>query len=440
MTACVVSILCAMLVGGAAADGLGHAPVANDVAFDESEIRRIRQHIAVALPPDPTNRFADDPAAARFGQFIFFDTSFSSNGQVSCATCHDPGMGFADGKQRAEGLETVDRHSMSLWHVGHQRWYFWDGRADSLWSQATQPFENPREMGFNRVRLARTILHNDALRAAYEELFGAMPPLDDAERFPADARPIAAEPSHPHHVAWAGMAEADQDAVSRVLVNVGKSIAAYVRRLSAGDSPFDRFAGALASGDPTGGGHLSLEAQRGLKLFIGPANCRLCHAGPNFSDGEFHNNLLPALGGGMPTDPGRLAGLEKVLADPFNAAGAYSDDPDGPAAKRLQFLRRSPELWGQFKTPGLRNVALSPPYMHQGQFQTLRDVVVFYATLEGQVPIGHHQETTLVPLALSDHDISDMISFLESLTSEPPDDSLMRPPAGPALGDDGGDR
>jgi cytochrome c peroxidase len=112
------------------------------------------------LPPSPTNAHADDPAAAAFGQRLFYDKRLSANGEISCATCHDPAKGFSDGKPLAEGLGGVPRHTNALWNVGHQRWFFWDGRADSLWAQSLQPLQSEVEMGAT-PGLVREVLAGD---------------------------------------------------------------------------------------------------------------------------------------------------------------------------------------------------------------------------------------------------------------------------------------
>ena len=95
------------------------------------------------LAPDPTNALADDARAARLGQFLFFDAGLSQNGRVSCASCHVPEQAFTDGKPLFEGLGRGERNTPTLWNVAYQRWFFWDGRADSLWSQALGPLTNP---------------------------------------------------------------------------------------------------------------------------------------------------------------------------------------------------------------------------------------------------------------------------------------------------------
>jgi len=405
------------------------APVEAPVEFTEREIKRILKHWPLPpLPADPTNRWADDERAARFGQALFFDTRLSRNKDLSCASCHDPARGFGDGLSVAEGLGVGTRNSPPLWNLAYQRWFFWDGRADSMWAQAVQPIETEVELGGNRTALARTIADDDRLAAAYEDLFGELPPLADRERFPADARPVADDPGHPEQVAWASMTEADREAVTRVLVNAVKAIAAYERKLVSRDSPFDRFARGLAEDDPKLRAALSPSAQRGLKLFVTTAGCRQCHTGPNFTDDEFHDLGLAPREGGLRSDPGRHGGLERLLADELRASERFSDAPQGSAARELEFLARTQDTWGQFKTPSLRNVALTAPYSHDGAFERLEDVLRFYSTLEGSAPAGHHGERVLQPLDLSEREMADLVAFLASLTGDALDPELLAPP------------
>lgn len=394
--------------------------------WSERDLKRIATLSPLPDPPaNATNALADDERAAEFGRRLFFDPRFSSNGSISCATCHEPARGFADGKQLPETLGRSARHTPSLWNVAHQRWHFWDGRVDSLWAQAVQPLENELEMGGDRVALAHALRKHAELRTSYEALFGALP---DTASWPAHAKPMPNAPSDPRHIAWSSLPESERHAASRVAANFGKALEAYQRRLVRRHAPFDRFAKALEQADAKATQALSLAAQRGLVLFIGKGNCRSCHGGANFSDGEFHNIGVPALGGGKPTDPGRYGGAQAVLADEFNARSEFSDARAGEAALELETLEVNPQSFGEYRTPSLRNVALSPPYMHQGQFATLRDVVRFYSTLEGATQVGHHQELTLQPLKLSESEIDDLVAFLESLTGEPPAERWLTPP------------
>ena len=398
----------------AVSPGHGQGPPGAMVSFSEDERRRILELSPLGPPPvDPSNAVADDDAAATLGQRLFVETRLSSGG-VSCATCHVPHHGFTDGKKVSEGVGRGRRHTLSLWNVAYNRWWFWDGRADSLWSQALSPIENETEMAGDRLKAAHLLSEDATLRAAYDSVFGSLPDLSDHERFPAAGHPVLGKPDDPRSVAWSAMTEADRAIVNRVFANIGKAIAAYERRIVSRHSKFDRFAEALRAGEDSAA--LSIPAQRGLKLFVGRAQCRVCHGGPNFTDGEFHNTGVPPLDAAGRTDAGRNAGISLVLSSPFNLKGRFSDDRSENAGEKLSFLRVTPETWGQFKTPSLRNVALVAPYMHQGQFVTLRDVVTFYSTRAGTVDPGPNGERILKPLRLSPSEIEDLLAFLESLT------------------------
>lgn len=387
----------------------------NNSIFTPQEFRRILKHASLPQVSDPTNRYQNSESAAILGHRLFFDTRLSVNNKINCAACHDPTKGLADGKPIAEGLETGRRHTPSLWNVAYNRWFFWDGRADSLWAQALHPIESPAEMGFSRLAAAHLIYGDAVLRRLYESTFGALPTLSDDTRFPAQGKPASSVDPNGNDATWKSMNADDQDAINRVFANIGKSLAAYESKLVSRRSPFDVFADGLATDDKNKMAALSPAAQRGLKLFVGSANCRVCHAGPNFTDGEFHDTRVPTLDGGQPTDPGRFNGANEVIHDPFNATGAFSDERTGSF---VEFLVNNPENWGRFKTPTLRNVARTAPYMHQGQFATLNEVVDYYSTLDRALPAGHHGETILQPLFLSEDEEHDLIAFLESLTDE----------------------
>lgn len=436
-----------------------------------------------APPPNETNRVADDERAARLGQRLFFDARLSFDGRFSCATCHDPAKAFTDGRALPEARAPLRRNVPSLLDVAHQRWLNWDGSADSLWAQALRPIENPAEMGGDRVSVARLVAGDPILRRDYETIFGALPSVIASGSLPERARPAAlpsgllARPPGPDAAgaaatdgglrtreaeltaAWAAMPQEDRAAVDLVFANVGKAIEAYERRLRSGPSSFDRFVEALRAGDDAGRTAMSASAQRGLALFMGVGNCRLCHGGPALSDGEFHSlgvppapdplaaPAAPAGGAGVPAsgeggdgptspgpqiDPGRYEGLRILGLDPFGAGGPFSDRRDGPRAARVASLAKGPESWGQFRTPSLRNVARTAPYMHAGQMATLEDVVRFYSTHEGRVVAGHHRETILEPLHLEPGQIRDLGAFLEALSGSDPEPRwLVAPPATP---------
>ena len=396
--------------------------LAGALEFSAEEIRKIAQHSPLGPPPpDLTNAFAGDPGAARLGQFLFFDKRLSAQNDVSCATCHDPRRGFANAAARGSGtggLATA-RHVPTLLNNAYNRWFFWDGRADSAWSQATQPLEIPSEHGADRLQIVHLASRTPEIRSSYEAVFGKLPDLSDPQRFPAHAAPMPDD--LPRARAWKGMSAADRDMVDRVFTNLTKAIAAYERALVSRDSAFDRFVAQLVSNRPEAASALSESAQRGLRLFIGRGNCRLCHSGPNFSDGEFHDTALPRSGGLR--DTGRWGGTHRLLSAPFNSAGAYSDG----AKPELGSLVPRQDSSGQFKTPTLRDVARTAPYTHTGQFKTLRDILRFYSTRE-DIPRTHGERGVIRRRDLTESQLDDLEAFLKSLNGRPlPNDLLVAP-------------
>jgi len=382
------------------------------------------------VPPDPTNAVADDLDAAHMGQFLFFDTRLSGNGEFSCASCHDPDLGFSDGLPVSEAIAAAGRHAPTLLNTAYNRWYFWDGRCDSLWCQAVFPIEHPAEMGGNRLAVAHLVTEDPDLSVAYASLFGDVPDLSDPVRFPANARPVPTDPDDPHNSAWNGMNEEDQQTSNHIYTNITKTIAAYERLLVRPQTPFDDYALGLETDDRILQQALSPSAKRGLKLFVSDANCHLCHMGPTFSNLEFHNIGLGPRDWLPEEDVGRYSGIERVRATLFNGEGNYSDDPLA-GAEKLAFLKAGDEnFFGAFKTPSLRNVALTPPYMHGGHFQTLAEVLTYYSDLD-ETPLWGHREETLVPLDLDEEQIGDLVSFLEHLTSQPLDEALLAAPPSP---------
>jgi len=371
--------------------------------------------LAALKPPaaDPSNAVADDPRAAALGKQLFFDPRLSGSGQVACATCHIPARYFTDGRTLGQGAGTLSRHTMSLIGVSHTPWLTWDGKADSVWAQALGPLEHPAEHGSDRTFYARQLaaLYGNA----YVELFGPLPALADTARFPAHASPNG---DGERQAAWDAMAPADQAAVNRVFANMGKVLAAYQRGPAFAPQPgrFDQYVDALSrSEDGAAESLLSPDEAAGLRLFVGKAQCINCHNGPLFANGEFHNTAVPP-SPGLPLDMGRRAGVSRVQADPFNCLGPFSDAaPEQCVA--LRFLKAEGDtLDGSFKTPTLRNVAETAPYMHAGQYGTLGEVLDHYT--DGSYALVGHNELT--PLGLTEDELAQLEAFLTTLTGAPP--------------------
>lgn len=365
MTALLQVVLCLALLSTAAADAQGPA-------WSDEELKVIKTLWIGGLPPpvDKSNAYADSPQAAMLGLELFHDARFSSNQKVSCLICHRADMAYCDALPLAKGVGQTPRRSMPVIGVAYNTWFFWDGRKDSLWSQALGPPESPVEHGISRIQCTRLI--HKFYKEAYEEVFGPLPAISD--QWPDNAMPSA--DNHEANRAWLAIPERERDAINRVYANFGKAIAAYEMTIRPGPAPFDKYAEALIKGDPSSSNVLGLAGIDGLRLFIGKAGCVECHGGPLLTDGGFHDIGIPEHDG-IPADAarGRASGIAKVLADEFNCLGKYSDArPED--CKALNSIDRNEERYLRaFKTPTLRNLTDRPPYMHNGRYRTLADAV-----------------------------------------------------------------
>jgi cytochrome c peroxidase len=373
-----------------------------ETTWSPAELETLRSLSLASLgdpPAEPSNRVAGRRDAARLGRSLFFETRLSANGQVSCATCHQPARGFQDGRALGRGLGTTTRRTMTVVGAAWQRWLFWDGRKDSLWSQALAPLEDGAEHGLTRTEVVRTVA--DVYGREYERVFGPLPRL---ARMPERASPIGNAAARR---AWGLMRPRDQRAVDRAFANVGKAIAAYERRLRPAAARFDDYVASALRGDGERMGTMLSERElAGLRLFLGDAHCIDCHSGPLFTNGEFHNTgVRPNRG-----DVGRAAGLDALRADAFNCLGRYADGDRDDCA-----LRFAPTLApaGTFKPPSLRNVTRRAPYMHAGQIATLADVLRHY----DRAPPAQIGRTELDPLGLSADQLESLRAFLRTLES-----------------------
>lgn len=379
-------------------------PHANWSSDDLTMLRSLWIDSLPPLQPDPSNRYADDPQAAALGEKLFFDTRFSSNGQVSCASCHLPELGFQDGTPLGHGVGTTDRRTMTIVGTAYSPWLFWDGRKDSLWAQALGPLENPVEHGGNRTLYAHLI--DEYYRAEYEAIFGTMPEIS---HLPLNAGPVA-DPGA--QAAWEAMSPDHREAVTRIFVNMGKAIAAYERRIMPGPSRFDAYVEALITGETDQAGSILTDDElAGLRLFVGKANCTQCHNGPLFTNNAFHNTGVPA-GPMLPEDTGRAQGVLQVQADEFNCLSAYSDAASTDCGELRYLAADGHNLIRQFRPPSLRGVTERAPYMHAGQFATLEDAIAHY-NLAPSAPAGHSE---LHPLNLSQEEVQQLVDFLGTLS------------------------
>jgi cytochrome c peroxidase len=372
------------------------------------------------VPVDPSNAVERLPAAIDLGQRLFNDARFSRNGAVSCASCHDAQKQFQDGLPVGQGVGTGSRRAMPMVGAGYSTWLFWDGRKDSLWAQALGPLEDAAEHGGNRTRHARLVA--ESYRKEYEALFRAMPSF---EGLPRDAGPNGGSTES---AAWAAMDARRREDVSRVFSNMGKAIAAYEKSLQHEPSRLDRYIDAALTGNPAAQEMLRADEVRGLRLFIGKAQCVSCHNGPLFTDQQFHNTGVPPRDAATP-DRGRAGATAKVRGDEFNCLGPFSDAQPNQCQELRFMVSDDPAPEGAFKTPGLRGVAQRPPYMHAGQFATLEQVVRHYVAAP-RAAVGHSELThrhvngsagtqaERVPIELTDAEVADLVSFLGTLSTE----------------------
>jgi cytochrome c peroxidase len=416
---------------------------------DWTALRALSPDALPAPPPDPTNRFADSPAAAMFGQKLFYDPSFSGPlldtdndgrpqtlgmvgqaSRVACAGCHIATSAFSDTRsfqrQVSLGAGWGRRRAPSLLDVGQAKLVMWDGRRDTLYDQIFGPLETVVEMNSSRLYVAEQMYQK--YRADYEAFFGPMPPLGDASQFPQlSAALTGCQPKNPSdpqpacdgtrhgmpgdHAEFDGLTPGNQTAVTAVVVNAGKAIGAFERLLACGPSPFDAWMHGSGSA-------ISRAAQRGAAVFVGKGRCVTCHSGPFMSDQRFHNvGLVPAVVQQAfvdSNDHGAAAGVAAALADPLNSLGAFSDGRDGRLPASV-----TPAMQGAFRTPILRCVSRRPTFMHTGQIGTLAGVVAFFNT--GGAPSGYPGSSEIQPLGLDTLEQSELVAFLEALDGSGPD-------------------
>lgn len=373
----------AALAALAAAATPAHADDGAAAGFTPGEVAAILSHgpwPPPAQPRDPSNRVSGHSDAIAFGERLFFDTRLSSNGLVSCARCHQPGRFFTDGQARSIGLSPGDRNAPTVVDTRGRRWFGWDGAHDNLWSQSIRPLLDPREMGMTPATVAQAIRREPALACGYRRAFGRTPPADDR----------------------------------LVLVDVGKALAAFQETLTSGRSPFDEFRDALARGDRVAMARYPEAARRGLKTFVGKGSCNVCHVGPAFTNGEFHDIGIRFFAEAGRVDSGRHAGISRLKANPYNLLGRYSDDPARSTATSTRHVVQEHRNFGEFRVPGLRGVAATAPYMHDGSLKALRDVVRHYSEIPEE-RLHVHGERILKPLNLTEAESADLVAFLESL-------------------------
>lgn len=393
--------------------------------WNEDDIMVLRRLWIGSLPETPpgnTNAVADNPEAAKLGQKIFFDKRFSANGQIACVTCHNPDLYFTDGLEVAQGIGTVKRNAPTIVGTSYNTWFFLDGRADSLWSQALGPLEDELEHGGTRAQYAHLVYSDASMREQYEKLFGPMPDLLDKTRFPVNAGPVKDRAAKK---AWNAMKPEDRKAITRIYANIGKVIAAYERKLYPAPSKFDDYVEAASKKDKARMKKLfSDDELAGLRLFMSKANCMICHNGPMFTDNIFHNIATPPRSDKM-YDFGRSKGVHRVKKSEFNCLSDFNDAKEKNCDELKYMVVHKEETYAAFKTPSLRNVSKTAPYMHAGQYKSLSDVLKHYA----DPPSTKVGMSDLLPVELNERELAQLEAFLRTLDSSiDADPALLSPP------------
>jgi len=334
------------------------APTLKDDLLTEDQWDLLQDiKVPAAPPPDPTNEYGDVGGAVALGKKLFEDTSLSPGGTVACVTCHDSTKSLGDGLPQSIGVSKVDRNSPSVALASHARWQFWDGRADTLWMQALGPPENAKEIGSSRLFIAHAIA--DRYAAEYSAVFGA--------KYPLPVLPALAA-GKPGDAAYDALSQGARDDVTRIYVNVGKSIAAFERSLRVMPNALDRY----IAGDTNA---IAGSQKKALEQFF-KVGCIQCHWGPRLTDDAFHTLRFPTGRQDGAADRGRADVLLGLASAEFIASSKWSDAPS--AAKPLVFTVVPPSMVGAFKTPTLRGVTSSGPYGHGGTFTQLADVSKHY--------------------------------------------------------------
>ena len=384
-------------------------PVSRD--WSPTEVALIHSLSLSALPPllaDSSNSVSDNEQAVELGHQLFFDTRMSGSGKVSCATCHQPDLMFTDGIALAVGNGIGTRNTPSLAGISYSPWFYWDGRKDSQWAQALAPIEAGHEHNFSRVQVAQLIANDSSYKAQYETLFGA---LADVNGVPSSATPLG---TPDQQTQWSSLTTESQTDISRLFSHVGKVLAAYQRQILPGASRFDAYAQSLAADTDAGSNPsnvLNGTEIAGLRLFIDKGQCVSCHNGPLFTNHEFHNTGILSVAGQLPS-MGRYDGIRTAQQDPFNCVGEFSDASSAQCSE-LRFARTANDLVGAHKTPTLRNVSLTAPYMHGGQIASLRAVLQHY----NSAPVSMLSHNEAKPLGLRTVELRQLEAFLLTLTA-----------------------
>lgn len=357
--------------------------VAEEVFFTNDERALLKSFAPwpLEVPADPGNEYSGELWAEILGAKLFNDSALSADQSISCASCHQADQGLADASPLAEaGAKLHIRNTQGLLNVGHQRWFGWDGGADSLWSASLRPMLSEIEMASNIETLSSRLRNTQYVINTLKENNIDITGKDDE---------------------W-------------LVVLISKFIGAYMRTLVSEKTSFDQFV-ALLRNNREDESTYPVSAQRGMKIFFGEGNCFVCHFGPVFSNGEFHDIGRPFFTGVGQVDSGRFSGIKRIKNDRYNLVGSYNGTRVETEMLKTRTVKMSQENFGQWRTPSLRNLLLTAPYMHDGSLETIRDVVDYYAEID---PDRLHSkgESILRPFQWSESEREDLVEFLRTLS------------------------
>ncbi|MGR5063402.1 cytochrome-c peroxidase [Photobacterium sp. DNB22_13_2] len=377
--------------------------------WSPAELKQLQSLHLASLPTvtDPGNAYLDSDTAAEFGRKLFFSPLLSQNGDTSCAHCHQPKHYFTSGKP-VDGK----RNTPTVVGAAAFTWQFWDGRADSLWSQALFPLEDPSEHALTRLEAVDIVLNH--FLADFIGVFGETPALTwflQQQTARLDQGSAIQTSSSSNNGNWEALSEDQRTQVNQLFASIGKALAAYQARLMPDYSRFDRYVEAVVGKDfESASQYLNPAEEAGLRIFISErGGCFRCHNGPMFSNGDFTSTAVPK----SIDDEGRLAAIPQVTFGEFNCLSQYADRQGENCDELIYIKTEGEELRHAFKVPSLRNITLTAPYMHNGSFTHLSEVLDYY----NRSPRNGLSHTELEPLYLFPFQLEQLEQFLSSLES-----------------------
>lgn len=361
--------------------------------------REIVQCRLAPPPRDATNLYEDKREAALFGQRLFFDPRLSGNSSESCAICHVPSKGWGDNERTPSRFPAIKRNTQTIFNAAYQRFYFWDGRADSLWSQALAPIESPDEMNGHRLSACLLVAQDNELLRLYEDTFGQFPSrISTRARGGVQSSGTQFFSKDFWQQLYASLSADEQGEVERVFANIGKALAAFERLIISSESRFDRYVDEVSSG-AVGPPSLNDIEVAGMRTFFGRGACFQCHSGPSFSNRQFTDARIHGIAANE-ADLGRLGALPKLAQSSFTVRSIYSDDPKAAA----EVESSAPGYF--FRTPSLRNIGFTAPFLHDGRFDTIEALLSAYRGARNGQPLSSKEITGLKSFLLSLTDIT----------------------------------